>query len=173
MRTGVLLAGFVGFLLAGCSSSSSSSTGGSGGSGSGSYTFLDADSFCNMYVTTCKGSGTVATCLETARAVRVSQACADGIKTATCDQLLGTTAAAGASLNDMCFPTCKPPSTSTCENDNQAVDTCGADGRLKVFDCTKSCAATGVSSGEPNYSGTCSTVYKGFTRPQPICWCVQ
>jgi len=158
--TGVLLA-----LTIGCSSSSTSST-------SGNYTYLDADSFCNSYVTMCGGSGTVASCLETARAVRVSQSCADKIKSASCDDLLGK-GSSGTALNDLCFPSCNKASTASCESDNQALDSCGDDGRSKVFDCTKSCAATGGRTGSPNYSGTCGTDYKGQTNAQPICWCVK
>jgi hypothetical protein len=175
MTKAALVAGFAGLLLLACSGSSTSSggTGGTAGAGTGDYTYFDAQSFCDTYVNTCKGSGTVASCLETARAVRVSKTCADGVKTASCDQLLGKAGDGGAALNDLCFPTCKDKGTSVCENDSQAVDVCGDDGRLKVFDCTKSCAATGVTTGEPNYTGTCSTVYKGFLRNQPICWCVQ
>jgi hypothetical protein len=165
MRDAARWAGIAGILLTGCSSSSSSDT-------SSSHAFLDADSFCNAYVTMCGGAGTVSSCLETARAVRVSQSCADKMKSATCDDLLGK-GASGAALNDLCFPACTKTSTATCESDSQALDSCGSDGRLKVFDCTKSCAATGGSTGSPNYSGTCGTAYKGQSSAQSICWCTK
>ena len=153
-------------MLLGCSSSSTS------GSSSGGFTYLDVDSFCASYVTMCGGSGTVASCLETARALRVSQSCADKIKSASCDDLLGK-GSSGTALNDLCFPSCTKTSTATCEDGSQALDTCGDDSRLKVFDCTKSCAATGGRTGSPNYSGTCGTDYKGQTSSKPICWCVK
>ncbi len=168
MRTAARWAGIAWFSLCGlggCSSSSTSTT-------TSGYTFLDADSFCSSYVTKCGGSGTVASCLETARALRVSQSCADKMKAASCDDLLGK-GSGGTALSDLCFPSCNKSGTATCESDNQALDSCGSDSRLKVFDCTKSCAATGATSGKPNFSSTCGTDYKTETSTQPICWCVK
>ena len=147
-------------LLAACSSSSSSSP---------SYTYLDAQSFCSKYVNTCMGGGTVDTCLQTASALRVTQGCADAMKSASCNDLKSTT----APVNDTCFPKCDKPNTATCESDNQALDSCDSDGRTQVFDCKKSCSATSSTSGAPFYSGTCGTSYQGQTSQQPKCWCTK
>jgi hypothetical protein len=162
MRNRLVGAVFVGALAVGCSSSSSSGP---------SFTFLDAQTFCNQYVNTCKGGNgeTVDQCLQTARALRVSQACADAMKNASCNDLTSST----APLNDTCFPKCNKASTATCESDQQALDSCNADGRTQVFDCKQSCAATSTTSGMPFYSGTCGTSYQGKTSTQPQCWCTK
>jgi hypothetical protein len=152
----------VGALAVACSSSSSSTA---------SYTTLDAQTFCNQYVNTCKGGGgeTVDQCLQTARALRVSQACADAMKNATCSDLTND----NAPLNDTCFPKCDKPNTATCEGDGQALDSCNSSGRAQVFDCKQSCAATATTSGQPFFSGTCGTSYQGQTSSQPQCWCTK
>jgi hypothetical protein len=149
-------------LLGACSSSSSSSP---------SYTFLDAQGFCNQYVNNCHlGNGeTVDQCLQTASALRVSQACADAMKNASCNDLSSDT----APLNDTCFPKCDKSNTSTCESDGKALDSCNTSGRTQVFDCDKSCAATGPTSGAPFFTQTCGTSYQGQTSPQPQCWCTK
>jgi hypothetical protein len=154
----VLVASVIALSASACSSSSTSAP---------AYTSLDAQAFCTMNVTTCNNGGTLDSCLETARALRVSQACADAMKTATCKDLSDST----APLNDTCFPKCDTPNTATCESDNNALDKCDSDGRFQVFDCAKSCSATGGRTGLPFFTGTCGTSYQGQTSADAVCWC--
>lgn len=133
----------------GCSSSS----GGAASDGP-----RDAKAFCDK-ARSC-GQPTQ-NCDAVMAAVRVSQACVDGLAAASCADLTSSSSSAAST----CFPPCSGE-TTTCNGDGTATKC--SDGRTLVLDCAASCSLNGKT-----YTGTCGPAYgaQKSADGQPVCWC--
>lgn len=133
---------------------------------------LDAQSFCNKDVTTCGDTsiGTLDECTANIALLRFTQACANLVSSATCDDLLNPS----SSFTSTCFPSCKTPGYS-CDVDGKTISDCegdtadggGSSGSRNVFiDCAAGCQAQGLT-----YTGQCGTSYNGQSADHDQCWC--
>ena len=143
-----------------CSSSSSSGS---------NLVAIDANALCNQIVNQCQVTtdGTVEQCSAGLSENRVTQACANLVKTATCADL----ASADSKLNTTCFPSCNDPGSYHCNGDGTITECAaggdGGAGRQATLDCTAVCA----NEQGTTYTGACGTSYQTHASPHDICWC--
>ncbi len=131
----------------------------------------DGTTICDKAVNQC-GLGTYGSidqCHGKLAALRVTKACADGLKTASCDELSD----AGSAVQSSCFPSCDNAGTYACIFGGRAITDCqeqvsGSDaGILYTYDCEGICKLQGATG----YSGTCGTSYQEQTQDHAVCWC--
>lgn len=152
--------GFNAVALWACSSSSSSSS---------NSVAIDANALCNEIVNQCNVTtdGTLEQCSAALSENRVTQACANLVKTATCDDLSN----ANSTLNTTCFPSCSDPGAYHCNGDGTitecAAEADGGTGRSRTLDCNAVCA----NEQGTTYTGACGTSYQTHASPHDICWC--
>lgn len=136
--------------------------------GQGKLVGIDAQSLCDKAINTCgvTTDGTMDQCVAAFSALRVSQTCADDIKSASCEDL----GSDKSTVTNTCFPSCNDPATFVCNLDNTLTECVngGPDGgsRSLTEDCAAACKANGLT-----YTGTCSDTYSGQSAEHPQCWC--
>jgi hypothetical protein len=157
---------FFALALASCSSSATGGSSGGGGGGGGGGTAIDSASVCDRLVNECKDTSTpsVDDCKKQYAVFRVSQACKDGLASATCEDLKSPT----SPLSKTCFPACDSAGAQTCNGDG-TITVCGAvngGNATIVVDCAALCTANSAT-----FSGTCGKSAGGQTSDKDKCWC--
>lgn len=157
-------------LVAACIDLDTTGTGGGGGTSgtttdggttTSSLRALDVQGFCARLVNDCNAPTDLQSCVATYAPVRVTEACASLVTTASCAELTST----GSSLSNACFPPCTG-ALATC-NGNGTITVCQDTGTQSVLDCSAACRAQSFSE----WSGICGTSYNGQVSDRPQCWC--
>jgi hypothetical protein len=126
---------------------------------------VDADSLCDRMVNDCQvTTKTKEECVDIYSLVRVSQACLDALKAASCEDL-GDNGSATSDVVKNCFPSCSGGADS-CNGDG-TITHCG-DGKAVTLDCAGVCDQAGKE-----YSGTCGTSFgeQASSDGNAKCWC--
>lgn len=129
-----------------------------GGGGGGRVSIASPTRLCQLLVEECQVlTSSVAQCASTYGALRVSQACADSIEGATCDDI--------ETIQATCLPPCAT-SKGSC-NDDGTLTAC-VEGVTYTFDCKALCRVNGTT-----YSGVCGMENPGTGEASTIndCWC--
>ena len=132
----------------------------------------DQGTICDKAINQCGIGiyGSIDQCEDKFASLRVTSACAEGLKTASCDDLSNPTSA----IQQQCFPPCENGGTYSCIYGGRAVTECQQQtydsdaGILYTYDCSGICKLKGAS----DYSGVCGTDYQDQHADHDVCWCV-
>lgn len=141
----------------------SGNSGGAGGGEGGTTSLLsiDAQGLCTRLIGECKQAITNPECVKRFGVIRITQACADLIASATCADLGSST----SRVTQSCFPPCNG-AVARCNSDG-TITLCTAEGNRQTVDCAASC----ISDGYASWTGQCGATYQGQAAAQAQCWC--